>query len=275
MKQLSKIEITEQVKDYSSILKDAYVSITDEISKQPVCISIGESHYKGSILPIAFGSYGDYSCIVGSSKSKKSFLKSAILAAYLSKDRVKYFDNIKSHYIENKYVFDIDTEQSKYHSQRVFKRVCDMLGFIPNNYMTYSLREYTPRERFEFIDWIFTKSVYKDKISLMSIDGYADLVSDFNNLEQSNELQEKLLNWSANGNCHITGILHKNFNSEKPVGHIGSSILKKAETVAFVEKEDDVTKVVCKYSRNIPFNDFKFRVNELWLPEIVGTSNIF
>jgi hypothetical protein len=35
---------------------------------------------------------------------------------------------------------------------------------------------------------------------------------------------------------HITGILHKNFGTSKPVGHVGSSVLKKAETVVFMKK---------------------------------------
>jgi hypothetical protein len=44
---------------------------------------------------------------------------------------------------------------------------------------------------------------------------------------------------------HITGI-HKNFGTSKPVGHVGSSVLKKAETV-FIEKEDNVSIAKCEY----------------------------
>ena len=86
-------------------------------------------------------------------------------------------------------------------------------------------------------------------------------------MEQSNHLQEKLLQWSTTANCHITGILHRNFNSQKPVGHVGSAILKKAETVVFVETDEDLARVKCEYSRNIPFDDFSFRINSNWLPE--------
>jgi hypothetical protein len=39
---------------------------------------------------------------------------------------------------------------------------------------------------------------------------------------------------------YITGILHKKLGTSKPVGHVGSSVLKKAETVVFIEKEDNV-----------------------------------
>jgi hypothetical protein len=30
------------------------------------------------------------------------------------------------------------------------------------------------------------------------------------------------------------------FQTSKPVGHVGSSVLKKAETVVFIEKEDNI-----------------------------------
>jgi hypothetical protein len=66
-----------------------------------------------------------------------------------------------------------------------------------------------------------------------------------------------------------TGDMHmeyyiKTFGTSKPVGHVGS-VLKKAETVVFIEKEDNVSIVKCKYSRNMPFEDIHFDVNKDWL----------
>lgn len=253
--------------DYQGMFKKTFVDVNQKIQRQPVAISIGESTYKQTRYPIPFGSYGDYSCIVGSSKARKTFLKSAFIAAYIGGQSTHYFPNIKGHDTKNKFVIEIDTEQSKYHSQRVFKRVCEMVGSNYEFYKPFSLREYSSSERLEFIDWLINESEYQGKIGLISIDGYADLVSDFNSLEQSNNLQEKLLQWTTNANCHITGILHRNFGSSKPVGHVGSAVLKKAETVVFVEKEEEFTKVKCEYSRNMPFEEFSFKINSDWLPE--------
>lgn len=258
--------VEDQKRDYSKIEKESFISVDEEIGRQPVAISIGSYDYKGSPYPIPFGSYGDYSCIVGSSKSRKTFLKSALVAAYIGGSTTNYFSEIRGHNTDGKYVIDIDTEQSKYHSQFVFKRVCEMVGTNPEFYKTYSLREYTAKERIGFIDWLIMESHLKGKIGLISIDGYADLVDDYNSLEQSNNLQQKLLSWSTNGKCHITGVLHKNFGSEKPVGHVGSAVLKKAETVIFTEKEEELTLVKCAYSRNTPFKDFKFGINKDWIP---------
>lgn len=263
----------------SKIFDDASVNLFEKLKPQPVCISIGEHNFGQGIYPTPFGSYGDYSCLVGASKAKKSFMKSAICAAYFGGGAQDYFPNIKSHDTQGKWLIDIDTEQSDFHSQRVFRRVTEMVGAFPPNYANFALRRYTPQERMDFIEWLVYESQYAGKIGLISIDGYADLISDFNNIDQSQELTSNLLKWSHDANCHITGILHKNFGSEKPVGHVGSFVLKKAETVAFVTPAvDDVGKVIhsspvkveCRYSRNMPFEEFSFTVGSDHLPKEVS-----
>jgi hypothetical protein len=258
--------------DFKSILRSSYVDPAEEIKAQPVAVSIGSSIYKGINYPIPFGSYGDFSCIVGASKSKKTFFKSMIVAGYIGGQSNFYNPSIQGHLSNEKYVIEFDTEQSRYHTQRVVRRVCDMVGTNPPNYKTFSLREYTPKERFDFIDWVVFESDFKDKIGLMSIDGYVDLVTDFNSLEQASGLTEKIMSWTSKGKMHCTGILHKNFGTSKPVGHVGSSVLKKAETVVFIEKESEMTKVTCEYSRNIPFEEFYFGVNQDWIPYEIDNS---
>ena len=259
----------EPIIDFKQILKESLIDPAEEIKQQPIALSIGESIYKGNSYPIPFGSYGDFSCIVGASKSRKTFFKSMIEAAYIGGQSNIHNPSIKGHNGDKKFVLSFDTEQSHFHAQRVQRRVLELIGGNCEYYKTFGLRGYTPKERFDFIDWVVFESDFKNNIGLMSIDGFVDLVTDFNSLEQSTGLTEKLLNWTAKGKMHCTGILHKNFGTAKPVGHVGSSILKKAETVVFVEKgEDDVTIVKCEYSRNQPFKEIKFNVDDNdWLPK--------
>lgn len=255
--------------DFKQILKESLIDPAEEIKQQPIALSIGESIYKGNSYPIPFGSYGDFSCIVGASKSRKTFFKSMVEAAYIGGRSNIYNPSIKGHNNDKKFVLSFDTEQSHFHAQRVQRRVLELIGGNCDYYKTFGLRSYTPKERFDFIDWIVFESEFKNNIGLMSIDGFVDLVTDFNSLEQSTGLTEKLLNWTAKGKMHCTGILHKNFGTAKPVGHVGSSVLKKAETVVFVEKDDDdVTVVKCEYSRNQAFKEIKFNVDDNdWLPK--------
>jgi len=259
--------------DFKKIESESFIDPKDDIKPQPIALSLGETEYKGNFYPIPIGSYGDFSCIVGASKSKKTFLKSMLVSAYLGGNANLYSD-IKGHNNSDKFVLEFDTEQSHYHTQRVTKRVLEMVGCDDYRYKSYSLRQYEPKVRFDFIEYMLFESDYKNKIGLVSIDGFVDLVTDFNSLEQSTILTEKLLQWTTKANCHITGILHKNFGTSKPVGHVGSSVLKKAETVIFVEKENELTKVRCELTRNIEFEEFYFEVNKDWLPKVVENNNV-
>ena len=202
----------------------------------------------------------------GASKSRKTFFKSMLIAGYIGGNSDNFAPSFKGHGTKDKYVLEFDTEQSRFHAKLCMDRVNEMVGSEYELYKTFALRQYNPNERLQFIDWIVNESEYRGKIGLISIDGYVDLVTDFNSLEQATNLSEKLMQWTSVGNLHCTGILHKNFGTSKPVGHVGSSVLKKAETVVFVEKDNDLTIVKCEYSRNIPFKTVAFKVNENWLP---------
>ena len=274
--------------DFKKMMSDSYVDPREKIKPQPVAVSIGYSEYKGTNYPIPFGSYGNFSCIVGASKSRKTFFESMITSGYIGGNSSQYVPSIRGHNQEEKYVIRFDTEQAKYHAKRVVDRIGDMVGAHYEGLKTYALRGYAPNERFEFIDYIVNESEYRHKIGLISIDGYVDLCTDFNSLEQATNLTDKLLQWTnihgleQSKQCHITGILHKNFGSSKPVGHVGSSVLKKAETIVFVEKErgSKTSKVTCEYSRNIEFEEINFGVNKEWLPyemeaEVTDDKSIF
>ena len=260
------IKLNGSTKEPKDIFQSAYIDLNKPIKPQPIAISIGTHNYKGSDYPTAFASYGDFSCIVGASKSKKTFLKSLILARYIGGNSERFGFDIKGHDTKDKLVIDIDTEQSQFHSARSFRRVCEMVGGYPDFYKTFCLRPYSPAERFEFLEYLFMESEYKENIGLVSIDGVADLVSDTNNLEDSNKITNALLKWSDTTKSHIITVLHRNFQSNKPTGHLGSSVLKKAETVLFVEKNGDLTNVNPEYTRNIPFDSLSFGVDKDWLP---------
>jgi hypothetical protein len=255
--------------DFRKMFDSTFINIEEELKQPPIALSIGTHPYKGNKYPTQYGSYGDFSCIVGASKSKKTFLKSLLIASYLGGNANRYAPTIKGHDVKDKYVIEIDTEQSKYHCQKVFRRVAEIVGTNPDNYKPFSLRGLTVKERLQFIEYIFLESEFKGKIGLASIDGVADLVTHVNDEEQSYAVAQKLLEWSEKSNSHIITVLHRNFASNKPTGHLGSAVLKKAETVVFIDKDDENVLAVPEYTRNIPFDDFKFSIDEDWLPYIV------
>ena len=123
----------------------------------------------------------------------------------------------------------------------------------------------------KFIEYCLEHKVVNT--GLLIIDGIADLVSDVNNIEESNACIQKIMEWSANYKIHIICVIHSNFGSDKMTGHLGSFIEKKTETQIQLEantvNKEWVT-VRCKRSRGYSFETFSFRVNEIGLPEIIG-----
>jgi len=241
----------------------------------PVALSLGEKllkSYKGDqLVPIPIGTYGNFSFIQAPPKTKKTFFISLLASVYLS-DTNNFAGNIKGHR-EGRCLLHFDTEQGKWHAQRVFKRTMDMANMDDSEnvcYYTYGLRTLGFKLRIEFIEYCLRK---KGNTGFVVIDGIADLVGDVNNLEESSACTQKLMEWSAKYNCHILCVIHSNFGSDKPTGHLGSFLEKKCETQIQLEantvNKEWVT-VKCKRSRGYAFETFSFEVNELGLPNVVG-----
>lgn len=253
---------------------DCYVNTKETIEYPPVALSYGEKLLKSKkgdlLLPIPLGTYGNLSCVSAPPKTKKTFFISLLASVYLSGSNI-YGGNIKGHRANGNLVH-FDTEQGLWHCQKVFKRVYDMDSKINSNiYHTFGLRAIGYKTRLEFIEYYLKTKI--NTPSLVIIDGIADLVGDVNSLEESNAVVQKLMEWSANYNCHIINVIHQNYGTSKMSGHLGSFLEKKCETHIELEantvNKDWVT-VKCKRSRGYAFETFSFQVNDLGLPTIVG-----
>ena len=222
------------------------------------------------LIAIPIGTFGNLSVVTAPPKTKKTFFISLLSSVFLSGQNV-YGGKIKGHR-GNGHLVHFDTEQGLWHCQKVFKRVYDMDSTINKDiYHTFGLRAISHNTRLEFIEYYLSKKI--NTPSLVIIDGIADLVSDVNSLEESNAVVQKLMEWSANYNCHIINVIHQNFGSSKlGTGHLGSFLEKKAETVISLEantvNKDWVT-VKCGRSRGYSFETFSFQVNDLGIPCIV------
>ena len=244
------------------IQDDCHVNTKEQIEYPPVALSFGEKlnkHPKGdSLLPIPIGTYGNLSCVSAPPKTKKTFFISLLASVYLSGSNI-YGGNIKGHRADGNLVH-IDTEQGLWHCQKVFKRVYDMDSTIdPSIYHTFGLRAIGYKERIQFIEYYLSKQIKTP--SLVIIDGIADLVSDVNDLQESNAIVQTLMEWSSRFNCHIINVIHQNYGSAKMTGHLGSFLEKKCETHIELEantvNKDWIT-VKCQRSRGYAFENFNF-----------------
>ena len=256
------------------IKEECFIDTSKFMEYPPIALSLGQTTIKtkdgDKDLPIPIGTYGNFSFVQAPPKTKKTFFISLLASVYLSGGN--NFGGKMRGYRDNKCLIHFDTEQGHWHSQRVFKRVQDMANMQDFGcYHTYALRTINYKQRMQFIEYCLEEN--KDKNGLVIIDGIADLVSDVNSIEESNLCVQKIMEWSARYKCHIVTVIHSNYGSDKPTGHLGSFLMKKTENQIQLEantvNKEWIT-VSCKNSRGYAFETFSFSINEFGLPFVVG-----
>jgi hypothetical protein len=259
-------------KSPQEVHRSSVTDLTKKVSRPPIAIGIGWESVAGQRWPLRFATFGNISLIKGSAKTRKSFAKSLIIACAIGGKANNYCEEITG-YMEGKWIIDLDTEQGEYDAWLNATRIPKMVGAIPKNYLNVQLRDYTPTERRQYLQWLCLESEYRDNLGMVFIDGYVDLVKDFNSLEQSLEFTQELMTFSKQANCHISGILHVNYDSTKGRGHLGTIIEQKCESVALVKDMGEYSEFSAMPGRGKKFEPISFEVNNEWLPEAIESVN--
>ncbi len=260
---------------YESLEDDLRVDLDVELEAPPTAISFGTHSYqtkRGEFTeetPIATD--GNFSFIQAPPKSFKSFFVSLLVSAYQRSQNRWAGDKFKS-YKKGRSVYHFDTEQGRWHCQKGFRRVVEMAE-SDEGYFPYSLRGIGYKDRLGFIEHKL-KTAKEGSVGLVVIDGIADLVADVNNIEESNQCVQYLMEWSSKYSCHIIVVIHSNHGSTKPTGHLGSFCEKKTETQISLLREEgsNIVEVSCKRSRNRAFEDFSFYINKFGFPEVIDAG---
>lgn len=257
------------------LVEECYIDPNEKIEHPPVALSFGEHSYKTKeglvTYPTPIGTYGNFSFIQAPPKHKKTFLVSLLSAAYLGGKSKRFVGGIKGHR-DGRCLYHFDTEQGRFHAQKVFRRVLDMCELEDQCYSTFGLRARSHDERLDIIEYVLKNN--RD-VGVLVIDGVADLVSDVNNIEESNMVVGKIMKWTEMYQVHIITVIHTNYNSNKPTGHLGSALEKKAETQIELQKDEEneaIINVRCKASRSKSFDDFSFFVNDYGYPEVTNQT---
>ncbi|QDP55115.1 MAG: hypothetical protein Unbinned8454contig1000_38 [Prokaryotic dsDNA virus sp.] len=253
---------------FQQLSDQVFVDPKETVTYPPVALSYGYYKINDDYYPVPIGTYGNFSFIQAPPKSKKTFFVSMLASAYIS-GSTEYTGDIEGHRGDLNLVH-FDTEQGKFHAQKVFKRVLHMAKADNTNYDTYGLRVLSVQRRIEFIEMYL--NLHGQDLGFMIIDGVADLVNDVNDIVESNNVVQKIMEWTQNYNIHIACVIHSNHNSEKPTGHLGSFLEKKAESQIQLKVNDNdnkLVKVICKRSRNFPFEEFNFEVDSFSYPRLV------
>jgi len=83
---------------------------------------------------------------------------------------------------------------------------------------------------------------------LVIIDGSGDLVTDTNSLEQAVELKVWLRDLTSKYELSIFTTLHPNKGTETARGHIGSELLREAESVLTIKKKGEIRTITTDFS---------------------------
>lgn len=214
------------------------------------------------------GTLGNFSIITGKAKSGKTFNVSAIAAAAICNMKVLSYTVTLPE--DRKTLLYIDTEQARTHCMAVIKRICKMAGIEdsePTNLMFFALREMNDLMRVDFIERCLEEY---PTIGLVIIDGIRDLLKDINSQLETNNVINKLMEWSAAYDIHIVGVLHQNKNDDNTRGNLGTETNNKSEstllTSLVVSGNVRRFQVSCEMSRGEPFDAFFFYLDSDHLP---------
>jgi len=244
-------------------LNAAVVTAKEFIETPPICFEIMDGEFSSEI-----GTLGNISLWIGKAKQGKTFAMSMALAAaelgewLMSKLKITLPQDRKN-------INLFDTEQSRFHLQRVIRRVAKLSNRDePVNLTAYGLRKYAPLERLELIEYALYNTT---GLGFVVIDGIRDLITSINDEEQSSMITSKLLKWSEELNIHIAVVLHTNKGDNNARGHLGSELTNKAESVISVGKdEQNADQMIIKpeYCRSKEFIPFCFKIDEYGVPYI-------
>ena len=249
---------------WMELLRLAKIDPKKPLSLPPVCLSLIGSNGKEGII----GSMGDFSLVIGKAKSKKTFCISMFLASMakngLTQERIK--GDLPP---DKKRVIFFDTEQSEYYVQKVFHRVCEIIGSTPDNFEAYCLRKFTPGERLQLIDAAIQS--FPD-LGFLAIDGIRDLVTSINDEEEATKIASFILKWTQEKQIHIIAALHQNKGDLNARGHLGTELVNKAQTVLSVSRDPNnknISIVEAEFCRDSEPETFAFYVDEEGLPQII------
>ena len=257
LKVLSSLEGVSMEDEDIRLLQQAELDLSTDIPSPPPVLFQGDK---------TMISKGDFSVVVGAAKSRKTFCVSAMVGAYLCADE---YMNMSSP-ADAGNVLWIDTEQSIYHAAKVARRVCRIAG-LPTDQKTerfrmLCFREYTPDKRRELTD----KAIRLYRPALVVVDGAADLILDVNDSSESSKLATMFMDITKELDNHIITVLHTNPGGDKPRGHLGTSLLNKAQALFLVRADGDISTVSVERCRDIAVDDFAFAVDKEGLPVLTS-----
>ena len=204
-------------------------------------------------------------------KNGKTFFCDILSAIFLGSD---FFPNCESLFKHGKVRF-IDTEQAKNDTARILKTIRSMTPEDRHGDIEVScLRDADidsydtgndDVSRYEFV----RKSIEIERPDLVIVDGIADLIYNYNDVTESQDIVNKLAALANKHNCCIVVVMHQNKGNHDRMmkGHIGTMLYQKCSDVFQVEKHGEIFLVTHPVSRHRQSSGLVFKLDENAIPK--------
>ena len=243
---------------------------------------------------IPFAPRGGIHAITGQAGNGKTMTLAQFMAAILCGEYGELRYEV-SDVIPHPKVLYIDTEMEEANTIAVKNRVMTLCGRPINedsdDFVVIMLREVPEttddkgkKTSSSVNRWRMTlKAIYEYKPTAVFIDGLLDVVADFNDNKECQEIIYKCMQVASHYNISVWCIVHQNPGGEKLVGHLGSFLERKVTDVFQTKKDKndktgDVTFTVSqKKARGRDVADWQFRVlpgDSCGRPEQILTAEI-
>ena len=200
------------------------------------------------------GSRGNFITLTAPPKSGKSLFISAILASKFGID-----------FTPNGIVGYFDTESSEYDFYRQVRRTnsfgMDYSNIIPDHIRPYQCRRFAPGEIRKLIETF----VINFSPKVIVIDGYLDLLVNFNSETESREAINWLKYLTDTFNILVIGCIHLGKKEANTLGHFGSMLDRYSQSVLMVDYREKIFTLKHGFSRTTAgFNPISLFYNGGW-----------
>jgi hypothetical protein len=184
------------------------------------------------------GSLGNFSVITGLPKAGKTRYLTAIIAAGIM--RTEVFKQSVKLPVEKQHILHVDTEQSKYDYHRMIKQIkkyiqLDELSSFPEKFKSLSCRGMTAQKIMQIIEFYLSVT---PECGIIVLDGLLDMIDRFNDEGEAKKVVQWVERMTEQYNILVIAVLHRTKSADKAIGHIGSAVERKAQSILIVEKND-------------------------------------
>jgi len=241
-----------------------------EVDITPNILDVTESYarpkYTLSYRGAPFAPLGGIHALTGQPGNGKTMTFTQLIVAVLKGEYGELHYELSEELPTPKVLY-IDTEMEKGNTQLVNLRVYQMMGWsygVPHE----EFKVLWLREEEKAVDrWRKTlKAIYELKPNVVFIDGLLDVISDFNDNVECQEVIYKCMKTASHYNISLWCLVHENPGSTKMVGHVGSILERKVTDILGTKKkkEDSVVTftVSQKKARGKDIEDLEFEIKD-------------